>query len=182
MSNIDQYVSDIIKREGGYVDHPNDKGGPTNFGITQAVARSFGYGGNMRDMPRSIAESIYKYQYWERPNFDKVALRSEPIAIKLFDAGINMGPRVASTFLQRSLNVLKQSGKLYGGLVADGVIGNMTIDALAAYLKNRGQQGEQVLLNAINCLQGARYIEITEGRPQNESFIYGWLANRVVIK
>jgi hypothetical protein len=49
------------------------------------------------------------------------------------------------------------------------------------FLKARGSQGEVVLLRMLNALQGARYIEITEERVQNEDFIYGWFLNRVVI-
>ena len=32
--SIEQMIDDVIRREGGYVDHPRDRGGPTNFGIT----------------------------------------------------------------------------------------------------------------------------------------------------
>jgi hypothetical protein len=46
-------------------------------------------------------------------------------------------------------------------------------------LKKRGAPGEQVLLKAIEALQGARYIKLTEQRPANEAFLYGWLANRI---
>ena len=46
-------VDGVIDREGGFVDHPADKGGPTCFGITQAVARAHGYAGPMRLLPRS---------------------------------------------------------------------------------------------------------------------------------
>ena len=46
---IDQLVEALIDREGGYVNHPADRGGATCFGITEAVARAHGYGGAMRD-------------------------------------------------------------------------------------------------------------------------------------
>jgi hypothetical protein len=36
-----------------------------------------------------------------------------------------------------------------------------------------------VLLTALNCLQGARYIELTEGREADEAYLFGWAANRV---
>ena len=35
MANVADLIDDILRREGGYVNHPADKGGPTNFGITQ---------------------------------------------------------------------------------------------------------------------------------------------------
>ena len=46
--NIDDLIDDLIAREGGFVDHPADKGGPTRWGITQAVARRHGYMGRWK--------------------------------------------------------------------------------------------------------------------------------------
>ena len=50
--DVDRLIDALIEREGGYVDHPADKGGPTCFGITEAVARAHGYAGPMRQLPR----------------------------------------------------------------------------------------------------------------------------------
>ncbi|MDK1233962.1 putative peptidoglycan-binding domain-containing protein, partial [Cronobacter turicensis] len=61
----------------------------------------------------------------------------------------------------------------------DGRIGPRTINALQAYLNKRGKDGERVMLVALNCQQGERYIELAEQRPANESFVYGWLKERV---
>ncbi|HGV4401999.1 TPA: glycosyl hydrolase 108 family protein, partial [Klebsiella pneumoniae] len=44
----DQIIEGILGKEGGYVDHPSDKGGPTRWGITQTIARAHGYTGDMR--------------------------------------------------------------------------------------------------------------------------------------
>ena len=49
---VDALIDGLIEREGGYVNHPADKGGPTCFGITEAVARAHGYAGAMRSLPR----------------------------------------------------------------------------------------------------------------------------------
>ena len=57
----------------------------------------------------------------------------------------------------------------------------MTLAALRTFLAHRGLEGETVLLKALNCLQGARYIELAEARPQNKSFVYGWLRERVAV-
>lgn len=56
-------IEDVIDREGGYVDHPADRGGATRYGITQAVARAEGYTGAMRDLPRALAARIYRRHY-----------------------------------------------------------------------------------------------------------------------
>ena len=73
-----QLVDALIEREGGYVNHPADRGGATNFGITEAVARAHGYGGAMRELPRREAVAIYRRLYWLRPRFDQVAASHRP--------------------------------------------------------------------------------------------------------
>ncbi|EHR0972818.1 hypothetical protein KS967_004824, partial [Escherichia coli] len=110
---------------------------------------------------------------------DQVAALSPDIAAELCDTGVNMGPTVASKMLQRWLNVFNLRGKLYPDMDADGRIGPRTLNALRAYLKNRGRDGELVLLTALNCTQGDRYLELAEKREANESFVYGWMKERV---
>lgn len=58
--NIEKYLDELIKREGGYVNNPADRGGATKYGITEAVARTNGYKGNMKDLPRDVAKAIYR--------------------------------------------------------------------------------------------------------------------------
>ncbi|MFX8421989.1 glycosyl hydrolase 108 family protein, partial [Acinetobacter baumannii] len=70
--NIEQYLDELIKREGGYVNNPADRGGATKYGITQAVARTNGFKGSMKDLPLDVAKAIYKKQYWTAPRFDQV--------------------------------------------------------------------------------------------------------------
>jgi lysozyme family protein len=177
---MDEMIEAVLDREGGYVNHPADKGGPTCFGITEAVARAHGYRGAMRQLPREDAMTIYRRLYWLRPCFDQVALRSTSIAAELFDTGVNIGPTVAATFLQRALTALNRNGADYADLVPDGRIGNKTVEALDAFLAIRGKaSGEVVLLRALEALQGERNLRLAERRPANEAFLYGWLANRV---
>ena len=90
-----------------------------------------------------------------------------------------MGPAVAATFLQRALTALNRRGKDYPDLTPDGKIGVMTLAALQGYMRIRGKSGETVLLRALEALQGERYLSLAERRPANESFLYGWLANRI---
>jgi lysozyme family protein len=178
--DVEGLVDALIDREGGFVDNPADKGGPTCFGITQAVARAQGYAGPMRLLPRSEAATIYLRLYWLRPRLDEVAKRSTQLAAELFDTGVNMGPAVAITFLQRALTALNRSGKDYPDLTPDGRVGPATLAALDAFLAVRGQtSGETVLMRALEALQGERYLRLAERRPANEAFLYGWLANRI---
>jgi lysozyme family protein len=182
VENIDVglLIDGLIDREGGYSNQPADKGGPTCFGITEAVARANGYRGAMRQLPREEAAAIYKRLYWLRPRFDQVALRSPRLAAELFDTGANMGPAVAATFLQRALTALNRNGRDYSDLVPDGRVGEQTLAALDAFLAARGRtSGETVLLRALEALQGERYLRLAERRPANEAFLYGWLANRI---
>jgi lysozyme family protein len=177
---VEPLIDALIEREGGYVDNPADKGGPTCFGITEAVARAHGYAGPMRQLPRDEAAAIYRRLYWSRPRFDEVAKRSPRIAAELFDTGANMGPAVAATFLQRALTALNRNGSDYPDLCPDGRIGEGTLAALDAFLAVRGKAtGETVLLRALEALQGERYLRLAERRPANEAFLYGWLANRI---
>lgn len=178
--DVDQLIDSLIEREGGYVNHPSDKGGPTCFGITEAVARAHGFSGAMRSLPRDEAAAIYRRLYWLRPRFDQVTKRAARVAAELFDTGVNMGPAVAATFLQRALSALNRNGKDYADLVPDGRVGPRTLAALDAFLDARGKRGgETVLLRALDALQGERYLRLAERRPANEAFLYGWLANRI---
>lgn len=177
---IDTLIDALLEREGGYVNHPADRGGPTCYGITQEVARAQGNYGPMRSLPRSEAADIYARLYWHRPRFDAVALISPSIAAELFDTGVNMGPAVAATFLQRALTALNRNASYYPDLVPDGRVGPTTLAALERFFAVRGKgAGEAVLLRALEALQGERYLRLAERRPANEAFLYGWLANRI---
>jgi lysozyme family protein len=178
--DVDELIDELIEREGEFVSHPADRGGPTRYGITEAVARAHGYAGAMNQLPRDEAAAIYRRLYWLRPRFDQVAERAPRVAAELFDTGANMGPAVAATFLQRALTALNRGGKDFPDLVPDGRIGPATLAALDSFLEARGNRGgETVMLRALEALQGERYLRLAEKRPANEAFLYGWLANRI---
>lgn len=177
--DIDQLIEDVLEREGGYVDHPVDRGGPTRWGITRAVALRQGYMDDIRLLPQSDAAAIYKRLYWFAPSFDKVAEAAPKLAAELFDTGINMGTGTATGFMQRALNALNRNGGDYSDITVDRRIGPATLRALDALLRRRGKGGEDVLLKAVEALQGAYYVRLAETRPSQEAFLYGWLANRI---
>jgi len=162
--------------EGGYVNDPSDSGGETNWGITERVARQAGYTGPMKELWKERAREIGKWKYWDALSLDEVASVSPEIAFEVFDTGFNMGQERAAEFLQRSLNVFNRQGKDYPDIRVDGDIGPGTLGALQSYIDRRGTK---VLLKALNCLQGAFYIELAERREKDERFVRGWLDHRV---
>lgn len=181
MSLKQKIINHIIKVEGGYVDDPEDSGGETHWGITERVARRYGYMGEMIDMPRSTAFDIYSIMYWDFLSLDDIESRSIIVAEELADTGVNAGVGRAAEFLQRSLNVLNNRGNMFDDIKVDQDIGPATLRALDAYLAKRGELGAVVLHRALNCLQGAFYIELANRREKDERFVFGWLENRVKI-
>jgi lysozyme family protein len=179
-SKVMKMIEELVGREGGYVDHPSDRGGPTRWGITQATAREYGYTGPMRGLPREIALEIYIAIYWIKPKFDRIAQFSTRVASELFDTGVNCGTATATRFLQEALNGLNMQGKLYADIEEDCEIGPNTISAVANYFRKRDDaDGVMVLLKALDSLQGAYYLTIGRKRQKNEDFMYGWLRNRI---
>ncbi|MBX9881277.1 MAG: hypothetical protein K2X73_04820 [Sphingomonas sp.] len=178
LSPFERAVAHTLGIEGGYSDHPSDRGGKTNWGITEQVARDFGYQGPMEALPKATALDIYRKLYWERIGLDWVALVDEQVALEVFDTGVNQGVGYAVRYLQRVLNALNRQGRDYPDIAVDGSAGPKTRDAMRALYRLRGAAGRQVLLTYLNALQGARYIDLAEARLANEDFIFGW-AQRV---
>ncbi|QHL90710.1 hypothetical protein GVO57_07500 [Sphingomonas changnyeongensis] len=179
MTNVDRLIDELIGREGGFVDDPADRGGPTRWGITEQVARAYGYNGDMRQLARATAVEIYRKRYWSGPRFDEVATIYPRVAAELLDTGVNMGPVVAARMLQRGLNLLNDQARAYPDIGVDGAVGPMTIAALRQYKARRGARGEDVLIKILDGLQVSRYAEITEARPANERFFFGWIDHRI---
>lgn len=179
--NYEHVIDQILRKEKGFVHHPDDRGGPTNFGITQARARAEGYYGPMEDMPEAFARLIYRKRYISEPAFDKVDLVSSSIAAELIDTGVNMGPARPAEALQRLLNAFNQKGTRYPDVFPDGRIGPLTLDSLRKYVRHRGAEGERVMVKALNCIQGAKYLEFAENSEDQESFAYGWFKERISI-
>lgn len=177
--SIEKIIEGVLDREKGYANNPKDAGGETMWGITIATARRNGYTGPMRELSRDQAARIYLNEYVTAPGFTRIAAINVAIAEELVDSGVNCGTGLPGKWLQRTLNLLNREAKLFDDLVVDGVLGPATQAALLYVLKQRGADGEKVILRALNCLQGAYYMEITERRAANEEFFFGWMLNRV---
>lgn len=178
--SVEDIITGIIRTEGGYVDHPADRGGPTNYGITEALARQNGYSGRMQDMPESFARSVYERRYVRDPGFHRIVAIDADIGGEVVDTGVNIGPSAAAVFLQRWLNGFN-SEQRYADLFVDGRVGPVTAEALRVFLAWRGALGKQALLRGLNSVQGNRYLEIAERNQSQRAFLFGWITHRVVI-
>lgn len=179
MTLFNELIDEIIGIEGGYSDHKSDTGGKTRYGITEHVARSNGYTGAMQQLPLSMAKQIYKDEYWNKLMLGSIEQICPGIVRELLDTGINQGTGKAAEYLQVALNALNRQQADYADIRVDGSIGNQTLNALRSYTAKRGARGAAVLYKALNCLQGAFYITISQSRQANEDFVFGWLDNRV---
>lgn len=177
MSLKEDLINGILEIEGeAFTDNPKDSGGPTKWGITEAVAREFGYTGRMEDLTRSQAFEILEKRYWISIRGDELAKLDYSIAKEVADSGVNCGVGRSVRWLQRALNALNKERTLYPDVLVDGNLGTKTLDALRAYLKVRKVV---VLHRALNALQGEHYIALSEKREKDESFVYGWFMHRV---
>ena len=111
------FINRILGHEGGYSNHPADKGGETNWGITKTTARANGYTGDMRFLSREQAIEIYRKAFWEKYQCDKLP---SALAFQYFDACVNHGASHAAKFLQRAC-----------GVAADGMVGEQTLAAVS---------------------------------------------------
>lgn len=99
--DFDTAFDRLLGSEGGYVNNPADHGGPTNWGITESVARAHGYTGDMRDLSRVFAKQIYKEAYWDALGDDV----HPAIKFQAFDFAVNAGVSTAIRKLQAAIDV-----------------------------------------------------------------------------
>lgn len=178
-SDFNTILNSVLGIEGGYVNDVRDSGGATRYGITEGVARSFGYTGSMRTLPLDTARDIYRLRYWRPIQGDALLKVSPALAHEVFDSAVNCGVSAAGKWLQRALNVLNNGGAHWPDLVEDGAIGRATLAALDALVKRRGAAGVTVLVRILNALQGQFYVSLAERRQKDEAFVFGWFTHRV---
>lgn len=170
----------LLYVEGDYSDNLNDRGGKTRWGITEAVARDYGYTDDMRDLPLPVAMEIAKKKYWDVLCLDDILPMVGPdLTYELFEIGYNMGVGWSGLFLQRALNAFNRTGLDYPDIKVDGRIGPRTLMVLSNFVLVRGRPGLVVLHRAVECQQGERYLDLTDLRPGNEDFVFGWFRLRI---
>ena len=134
MANFDIFLPLILKFEGGYVNDPADPGGETNKGITMRLFQRCSHqllgieptSENLKSLTDGQAGIIYKAQFWDRIRGDAFGLQD--LANIACDFYVNSGTH-ATTLLQRILN------SMGANVVVDGVIGQATLQALAAQVQ-----------------------------------------------
>ncbi|MGO4388848.1 glycoside hydrolase family 108 protein [Microvirga sp. 2YAF29] len=135
-SSFDFAVAFVLQHEGGFVNHPRDPGGATNFGITrETLSRVWGRQASVEEVRRLTSQeaaSIYRSLYWRAVRADELPLGLD---LAVFDLAVNSGPKRAVAMLQHVL-----------GVAADGLIGPVTIRSA-----NRADPAETV-----RCLTRAR--------------------------
>ena len=162
---LDKCLDYIFKVEGGYSNHPNDKGGATKYGIIQAEARRHGYTGDMKNFTKDKAKEIYTKDYYYKNKLDQI--KDDRVALSVFDWTVNSGG--AKKEIQKMLN------NEYGyNLSTDGVIGEQTLAALNAV-------NPDSLLKSISTTQRNYYDALVRKDPKNKSFQKGW-HNRIARK
>lgn len=182
MKTVDDIINQILIVEGEkYTDDPADSGGPTKWGWTKKALRDMGWFGDVRSLDRATAFDLYYKRFVINSGYESIMPLSTKITAELVDTAVNMGEGYAGRFLQTSLNALNDGAKIYPDIVVDGKVGPNTVKVLKKYLDYRDDEGEEVMLKALNCLQGARYLELAEVAPKNERFVYGWLNSRVIV-
>lgn len=155
----DEIVNAIIQREGDYVDHPADKGGPTRWGVTLETLTVFrGKACNaddVRHLSVNEARDIYKQKYIVNAKFGQ--LKDDRLKAFVIDSAVNHGIVMAVKLLQRAV-----------GVPDDGILGPVTLEAIEekgsikTHLRMIGQRG-------------IFYGRIVKKDPSQCVFIEGWM-------
>ena len=128
MQDVREIAEDIVRREGGYVNDPDDPGGATNHGVTIHTMRRLGLdldgdgnvtSADVRILPRETATDIFVDHYFHGP---RIAALPEALHASVFDMYVNAGNN-AVKILQRLFNQMRID------VTVDGVIGPLTIAA-----------------------------------------------------
>jgi len=165
-SNFDLVFNHILDREGTqFTDIPEDRGGPTKFGITQAsLADYLGRPASKEDvknMTQFTAKEIYRRNYWNVIRGDEII---HPVfCICFMDQAVNRGPASATRQIQRQLK-----------LDPDGVVGPKTLKAINA------QNDKQVSFKFI-CDTQNRYCDICVNDKSQIKFLNGWINRTQVL-
>lgn len=167
-------IAAVLAVEGGYVDHPNDPGGATNWGITERVARQCGYTGHMRDLPKEVAFACYQRNYVERPGFLPLVEIDPAVAEEVIDTGVNMGPARPTRFFRQAVNEVCRTSL--------PITASMDATTVQAWRDCRANLGRSACIRALDSLdrqQRAEYDRLVRVNPKLRVFHRGWVNHRI---
>ena len=170
MSHFDTAIKKVLKHEGGYIDHKNDGGMATKYGISLRFIRQSntdldldGDGDidadDIKKLTVEKAEEIYREKFWNPYNYDIIT--DPDVATKIFDITVNAGPRQSHKLVQRACNTRHKE------LDVDGLLGTQSLRAI-------NQIGKD-LLPEICKVQADFYKSLVEKKPELKVFLKGWL-------
>ncbi|WP_296641907.1 holin-associated N-acetylmuramidase [Roseinatronobacter sp.] len=161
MNHVEQLATQIVAREGGFVNDPDDPGGATNFGVTIHTLRRLRPGAridveDVRALTRTDAVNIYLEHYFQRPRIGELP---QPLWATVFDMYVNAGAN-AVRILQRLLNEMGQD------VAVDGAIGPQTS---AATHRAYGMAPNH-MVDAYGIARRDYYYRLADQRPASRKF------------
>lgn len=178
MFSFDFVVEHLFGLEKGYSNNKYDRGGKTKWGITEAVAREWGYAGKMDELPPDTARQIYRNWYWDKCKIDEVRALAPMTAFVTFDTAVNSGAGRAGEYLQRTVNYFLPLGR--EKIPVDFGIGPITLTAMAdaiVTLRAREEyptEADYLFMQKMTAFRNVLYeMKVAEDSTQKE-FVPGW--------
>jgi lysozyme family protein len=151
LTTFDAIMTEVLHHEGGYVDHPDDPGGSTKFGIAQRAHPDI----DIATLTETEARVIYHDEYWLSSRADELP---ERIRALYFDMCVNHG-------IPNAVRLLQEAARAMGDdVVVDGIIGPRTIAAAYA-----------VPLDRLAARRLALYADLVRRDPRMGNFWDGWM-------
>lgn len=165
MKTVKQLATEIVAREGGFVNDPDDLGGATNLGVTIGTLRALGLDMNhdgrvdvqdLKGLTRAQAVEIYIQHYFKKPQIDQLPEALQPA---VFDMYVNAGSN-AVKILQRLVS------KLGHACADDGGIGPQTIRCVALAAKENAKS----IVDLYGSARRDYYYGLGDVRPANRKY------------